>query len=241
MIFRINMYVLGRERRLAAQRRLRQLALLAVAVGVNAVAVGLFVFAVVLCSHDLSVLRERLGTEEERLARFATEEGATISEEQLDLLRMRADRVKWSDVLRIVPEVVPESIWFPRIQLAESYVSDSPVRVPGLKLSGRLTVVREDEEGITTIMKFVHALGQDPRDQKHFLEPKLTDSTWASEDDEEYLEFDLFCPVNGPMAVEAGLVAAPEGDGQFIEVEIAGDDGYDLVASPIEENDGISS
>jgi len=29
--------------------------------------------------------------------------------------------------------------------------------------------------------------------------------------------------------------------GQFIEVEIAGADGYDLVASPIEENDGISS
>ena len=53
MLFKINMYRMGREKRLAAQTRIRRFAAIATLIAVNVVVVGLFVIAVLLSGRGI--------------------------------------------------------------------------------------------------------------------------------------------------------------------------------------------
>lgn len=215
MLFRINMYRLGRERRLEAQRRLQRVASLAAVVSVNVVVGGLFVFALFLTGKGTDAREMRLAAAERAVATFMTEQGGPVfSQEQLDLVRTRAGEVRWSTVLRTVARLTPREMWLPRVRFTEAYLGSANDRVMGLRLTGRLKAGRE-QEGLTRVMDYVAVLRGDPYLQRHFAEPKLVDSTWLSENGKDYLEFDIFCPVLNPGAAagagQTSSVGNPDG------------------------------
>ena len=208
MQFRVNMYRQGRERRLEAARSVHRVAMFAVILCVNAVVVGLFIFAVTMSERGISSAESRLTATQQALAKAVSEQGGSTSDEELSLVRLRAERVLWSRVLRAVAGFTPKEMWLPRVRLTQSDVGGG-TRVAGLKLSGRMDAASE-EEGVSILMEFLNGLRGDQYFREHFLEPKLLRSTWLTEDGERYLEFDVFTPLNTPEAVEAGASVIPQ-------------------------------
>lgn len=227
MLFKINMYRQGSEKRLEVVRRVHRVAIFAAVLCVNAVVIGLFIFAVLLSDRGIAAAEVRLSATQLALVKVVDEQGGTTTGEELGLVRMRAERVLWSRVMRTVARLTPNQMWLPRVRLAESDAG-SGVRVPGLRLSGRMTATSE-EEGVRILMEFVNGLRGDPYFRKHFLEPKLVRSTWLSEDGKRYLEFDVFTPLSTPEAIQAGANAIPDAGWNTIDdssIEI--DDTIDL-------------
>lgn len=210
MLFRVNMYRGGHERRREAWRAMRWTALVTVVVTVNVAVLGLFACAVILSDRGIISQTMRLETTQRALAQRIEEDGRAPSEEQLELARTRAAQVRWSTVLQSVARLTPEDMWLPRLRYADGFVAGSKIRVPGLRLTGQLRAGRE-EEGLRVVMSFLSALGLDESYRRHFIEPRLVDSTWLSGNGKQRLEFDIFCPVAGSEAIEAGLMADPEG------------------------------
>ncbi|MFH1502640.1 MAG: hypothetical protein ABIG03_06305 [Candidatus Eisenbacteria bacterium] len=226
MLFRVNMYRQGREKRLETIRRVHRLALFAAVLCVNAVVIGLFVFAIAMSDRGVAAAQTRLSATQEALDKVIEEQGGTTSDEELDLVRVRAERVLWSRVMRAVGRLTPTEMWLPRVRLANSDAVTSG-RVAGLKLSGRMTA-KSEEQGICILMEFVNGLRSDSYFGKHFLEPKLLRSTWVSEEGERYLEFDVFTPLNTPEAVAAGAEAMPESGWDTVnEADIDIEDGIE--------------
>jgi hypothetical protein len=208
VLFRVNMYRQGREKRLEAVRSVQRVALFAAVLCVNAVVIGLFIFAIAMSDRGIAAAETRLSATEQALDRVVSEQGGSTSEEELEVVRMRAERVLWSRVMRVVARLTPEQMWLPRMRLTEGDVGGG-IRVPGLKLSGRMTAASE-EEGVNVLMGFLNALRGDEYFRGHFLEPKLLRSTWLSEDGSRYLEFDVFTPLNTPDAVASGGTPIPD-------------------------------
>lgn len=206
MLFHVNMYRGGHERRREAWKAMRWTALVTTAVAVNAAILGLFVCALILSDRGISSQQVRLETTQRALAQRIAEDGRAPSEEQLELARTRAAQVRWSSVLQSVARLTPPEMWLPRLRYADGFVAGSKIRVPGLRLTGQLKAARE-EDGVRIVMAFLSALGMDHGYQHHFIEPRLVDSTWLSGNGNQRLEFDIFCPVAGPEAVEAGLMS----------------------------------
>jgi hypothetical protein len=208
VLFRVNMYRQGRERRLEAVRSVHRVAMFAVVLCVNAVVIGLFIFAIALSDRGIAAAESRLTATQQALAKVVSEQGGTTSEEELGLVRLRAERVLWSRVMRSVARLTPNEMWLPRVRMTQSDVG-AGARVMGLKLSGRMDASNE-EEGVRVLMGFLNGLRADPYFREQFLEPKLLRSTWLTEEGERYLEFDVFTPLNTPEALEAGAAAIPQ-------------------------------
>ena len=205
MLFNVNMYRGGHERRREAWRAMRWTALVTAIVAVNAAVLGLFACAVILSERGIMSQSVRLETTQRALAQRIEKDGSAPNEEQLDLARTRAAQVRWSSVLTSVARLTPEQMWLPRLRYAEGFVAGSKIRVPGLRLTGQLRAGRE-EEGLRIVMAFISSLCNDRNYRRHFIEPRLVDSTWLSGSGKQRLEFDIFCPVAGPEAIEAGLM-----------------------------------
>lgn len=202
------MYRLGHEKRLAAMRSVHRVAIFATVLCVNAVVVGLFIFAVVMSDNGIAATRMRLGATQQALAKVVDEQGGKTTDDELGLVRIRAERVLWSRVMRAVARLTPKQMWLPRMSLSESDLGGG-MRVPGLRLSGRMTAASE-EEGMRVLMELVNGLRGDPYFRRHFLEPRLVRSTWLTEDGSKFLEFDVFSPLNTPEALQSGAAAIPE-------------------------------
>jgi hypothetical protein len=209
VLFRINVHRLGKERRLKARQRIRRIIFASAIVGVNVVLVGMFVVAVMVQARNVAVASERLAATERALAKVVIEEGGAASEEEVRLIRKRAMQARWSEILASVAMQTPSDMWFPRMRLAESR-STVTSGAYGLRLTGRIKAGGE-EEGLTSLMSFLSAIRDDPVFREHFTEARLVDSAWLAEGGEEYLEFEIFCPLTDPdIMIErrsAGTVA----------------------------------
>ena len=212
MLFHVNMYRGGHERRRDAWRAMRWTALVTTVVTLNAAILGLFACAVILSDKGIVSQTVRVEMTQRALAQRIEDDGRAPSEEQLELAGTRAAQVRWSAVLRSVARLTPEEMWLPRLRYADGFVAGSPIRVPGLRLTGQLKAGRE-EESLRMVMAFLTALRTDANYRRHFIEPRLVDSAWLSGNGNPRLEFDNFCPVAGPEAIEAGLMAAPDDSG----------------------------
>lgn len=211
MLFRVNMYRMGHEKRLEAQMRLRRFASFAVLIAVNVVVVGLFVVAVALSGRGIAARQTRLQATQTALATLMEEQGGDRSAEELELVRTRVSQIRWSVVLEVTARLTPKDMWFPRLMLAQGNLSGTRLQVAGLKMSGHLTARRE-QEGLTRVMEFLGALREDPSFKRYFREPKLTDSTWIDDEGSHWLEFDIFCPLATADAILEGAIAAERAD-----------------------------
>jgi hypothetical protein len=192
VFFRINMYRLGGEKRLEARRRVRRVAFLTVILSVNIAVAGLFVFAVILTGNAVRADEARLTRAQDMLIEYVAENGGSLTEQQIELLRARTTRVDWSDMLRIVSRLTGRDMWFTRMKLVETEDRRLRTWLSGLQLEGRLKAGRS-EGSHDALMEFLTALREEPAIRRHFEEPKLVGSEWSRGDDGDYLEFEIFC------------------------------------------------
>lgn len=211
MLFRINMYPAGREKRIEAEARIRRLAGIALVAAVNAVFVVLLLLGAGLSAQALSARQTRLTAAEGAITEILKEHGGAMTREDLDLVRMRAAQVRWSRILESVARVTPRQVTLSRLKLAEGAPPGSQIRTAGLRLTGKLSAGSE-QAGLTALMGFLGALRDDEYFGRHFHDPKLIDSTWLREEGANLLEFDVFCPAEGSLQVSPdGQEAAPGG------------------------------
>lgn len=242
MLFRINVHRLGKERRLRARRRIRQLAFASVVIGLNVVLVGMFVVAVMVQSRNVAVASDRLEATEKALAKVVIEEGGAASEEEVDLIRRRAMQTRWSEVLISIASETPNDMWFPRIRLAERRGSSGSGTF-GLRMSGRIKAGGE-EEGLTNLMSFLSAIREDGSFREHFSEARLVDSAWLADGSEEYLEFEIFCPLDDPeIVVERRSAGSVAGDDYVTpdEADVMEPDDADTTSVPELEEGSFAS
>jgi Tfp pilus assembly protein PilN len=231
VLFRVNMYRKGREKRLEARRRVRRAAMVAAVVSLNVIFAGLFVSALLLSDRAIAAREVRLTATKEALAEYMAERGSNMTPEEMGLARLRAEQVRWSAVLTILSRVAPKDMWLPYIRLTDSFEQGSPIKVPGLRLTGRLKA-KGEEEGLNAVMAFIAALSADSYFSRCFNEPRLVESTWLTESGSHALEFDVFCALKGPEALADSPGGAPasgvtgitmqDGSGAFVEAR--GDD-----------------
>ncbi len=206
MLFRINMYPAGRERRIEAEVRVKRFASVALVAAVNAALIVLLLVAAGLSAQALTAKQTRLAAAEGAVTAILKEHGGAMTREDLDLVRMRAAQVRWSRILESVARVTPRQVTLSRLKLAEGAPPGSQVRTAGLRITGKLAAGSE-QAGLTALMGFLGALRDDEYFGRHFHDPKLIDSTWLREEGANLLEFDVFCPAEGSLQV------SPEGQG----------------------------
>ncbi len=221
MLFRVNVHRLGKERRIKARQRMRRIIFASAIVGINVVLIGMFVVAVMVQARNVAVASDRLEATERALAKVVIEEGGAATEEEVRLIRKRAMQTRWSEVLTSVATETPADMWFPRIRLAERRGAAGSGSL-GLRLTGRIKAGGE-EEGLTNLMSFLAAIREDRSFREHFSEARLVDSAWLTEGNDEYLEFEIFCPLTDPDIV--------------VERRSAGNVGADDYVSPDEADD----
>jgi len=214
LLFKVNMYRQGREKRLEAVRRVHRVALFAVVLTINVVVVGLFSFAVLMSDRGIAAAEVRLTATQQSLAKVVEEQGGTTTDEELGLFRQRAQRVLWSRVLKTIASKTPKEMWLPRMRLSESDVGG--LRIDGLRISGRMTASSE-EDGMSILMELVNGLRGDEYFRDNFLEPRLLRSTWLTEDGGRYLEFDVFTALKTPESLQYGGTPIPESGWEIIE------------------------
>jgi hypothetical protein len=221
MLFRINMYPAGRERRVEADARARRFASVTVVVAVNALVVLLFLIGVQVADRAANVRDTRLVAAEGAIAEILKAKGGAITRDDLELVRMRAAQVSWSRVLESLAGATPREVILSRVKLAEAAAPGSQLRTPGLRLTGRLRAGSE-EAGLTLLMGFLGRLRDDEYFAKHFHEPKLMDSTWLRDEAGNVLEFDVFCPAEAGVQMTEGAPASASQSPQPGEVERVG-------------------
>lgn len=213
MLFRINVYPAGRDKRIEADRRLRRLAVVAVVAAVNAAVIVLFLVAAGLSKQALSAKQTRLAATEGAITEILKERGGAMTREDLELVRMRAAQVRWSRILESVARATPHQVWLSRLKLAEGVTPGSQLRTAGLRITGKLKAGSE-QAGLTALMGFLGALRDDEYFSRHFHDPKLIDSTWLRDEAGNVLEFDVFCPAEGSLQLlqgaEGGAPAGPQ-------------------------------
>lgn len=196
MIFKVNMYRLRSERALAARRRLRYLALLVFLVGVSIVVTGLFFFAVGMTNGEIAARSARLEAANVQLLESLGGAADALSDEELSLIRTRALQTRWSNIMAAVSERAIPELWFTKLKLSEgSLIGSARGRTPGFHLEGRLRAGRK-EESLAKLMEFIGVLREEPSFQSSFTEVKLVATRWKQTTDEEYLEFEIFCPTD---------------------------------------------
>lgn len=188
------MYRLGGEKRLDARRRIRRLAFLTLILSINIVVAGLFVFAIILTGSAIRAEEARLERAQDTLIEYVAENGGSLDDQQVELLRARTTRVNWSVVFRRISRLTGRDIWFTRYKLVELEDRRLRGRMSGLRIEGRLGA-RRREGSHEELMEFLTALREEPAIRRHFDEPKLVSSEWSTGETGDFLEFEIFCPL----------------------------------------------
>ncbi len=207
MLFRLNLYRLGEERRLQERNRTRALAVVVLLVGLNLVTMALYGQALWSTSRGVTAANARLADVQNVLDEVIGE-GGGITEEQVQLLRTRSAQPKWSALMGRIGELTPDSIWYMRVSYAKpalgSTVGDHSLRIYGqVKAKGR-------DESVNELMQYVDKLRADAGLAKAFGSATLATMRWTEEGDLEYLKglhFEVDLPILEP-AVGGGYDGA---------------------------------
>ena len=194
MLFKVNMYRLRSERAVEVKRKLRYLALVVFLVGVSIVVSGLFIFAVVLTAQETESKIERIETANVALREALGGVTDAISDEELSLIRTRAVQRRWSNILAASSRLATRELWFTQLRVAEGSLVGARGRTAGFHLEGRLRAGRK-EESLAKLMEFLAVLRDEPIFSESFSEVKLVTSRWKQTTDDEYMEFEIFCPL----------------------------------------------
>jgi hypothetical protein len=186
------MYQRSRMNRFETRRRVGRAAFVSAILSLNVLILGLFVCAIFFADKGLRQNTSRLDAADDALAKHVAEAGS-ISEEELDLIRTRAERVKMSEVADAVAAVSLPEIWFTRLKFTGRAGSGSG-GTPGLRMEGKLRAGREDES-LAMVMEFLNALGREPVFLEHFAQAKLISSEWTGKDNDEGLSFAVLFPL----------------------------------------------
>ncbi len=195
MLFKVNMYRLRSERAVEAKRKLRHLATLVFLAGVSIVVSGLFIFAIVLTQQEITEKVARIETANAALREVLGGATDAISDEELSLIRTRTVQVKWSDILAACSRLATRELWFTQLRFSEGSLVGARGRTPGFHMKGRLRAGRK-EESLAKLMEFLAAVRDEPIFAESFSEVKLVTSRWKLTTDDEYMEFEIFCPLD---------------------------------------------
>lgn len=194
MLFEINVYRIRNERAVELKRRLRYLALLVFLVGVSIVVSGLFAFAVVQTEQEIATRAARVETANAQLREALGAGGSAISDEELSLIRTRAAQIRWSNILAASSRLAIPELWFTQLRFSEGSLVGARDRKPGFHMEGRLRAGRK-EESLAKLMEFTAVVRDEPVFKEHFSDVKLVSSRWKQTTEDEYLEFEIFCPL----------------------------------------------
>lgn len=194
MLFKVNMYRLRSERAVEIKRKLRHLALVVFLVGVSIVVSGLLIFAIVLTQQEIAGKVARIETANAALREALGGATGAVSDEELSLIRTRAVQIRWSDILAASSRLATRELWFTQLRLSEGSLVGAHGRTPGFHMTGRLRAGRK-EESLAKLMEFLAAVRNEPIFAESFSEVKLVTSRWKQTTDDEYMEFEIFCPL----------------------------------------------
>ncbi len=200
MLFRIDICRRGEERRTRERSAARRTAIVALIIGVNIVAAGLFMQSLVATQRCVEATAQRLSVADDAMARVLGESGA-LTKQQLSLLAARSARMEWSGALESVGRLAIPEVWFSRLSIVDGMPAGGGEIVRGLGIIGNLEAEHR-EEGIAKLMSFVQLLRTDPKLREDFLEATIVSMEWTSESRGEGLEFEVFCPLRKPDAAE---------------------------------------
>ncbi len=194
MLFKVNMYRLRSERAVELKRKLRHLALVVFLVGVSVLVSGFFIFAVVLTQQEIAGKTARIETANAALREALGGATDAISDEELSLIRTRAVQIRWSNVLAGCSRLATRELWFTQLRFSEGSLVGARGRTPGFHMEGRLRAGRK-EESLAKLMEFLAVVRGEPFFAESFSEVKLVTSRWKQTTDDEYMEFEIFCPL----------------------------------------------
>ncbi|MCK4511018.1 hypothetical protein KAW64_04725 [bacterium] len=194
MLFKVNMYRLRSERAVEVKRKLRHLALVVLLVGISVVVSGFFIFAVVLTQQEIAGKAARIETANVALREALGGATDAISDEDLSLIRTRAVQIRWSNILAASSRLATRELWFTQLRFSEGSLVGARGRTAGFHMKGRLRAGRK-EESLARLMEFLAAVREDPLFAESFSEVKLVTSRWKQTTDDEYMEFEIFCPL----------------------------------------------
>jgi hypothetical protein len=194
VLFKINMYRLRSERAVEVRRKLRHLAVVVFLVGVSIVVSGLFIFAVVQTEREITRKTERIEVANAELLETLGGAADAISDEELRIIRTRAVQIRWSNILAASSRLAIDELWFTQLRLSQGSLVGARGRTPGFHLEGRLTAGRK-EESLAKLMEFLAEIRNEPIFAESFEEVNLVTSRWKTTTDDEYLEFEIFCPL----------------------------------------------
>ena len=194
MLFKINMYRLRSERAVEVRRKLRNLAVMVFLVGVSVVVGGLFIFANIMAEQEIASKTVRLEAANAELLETLGGAASALSDEELSLIRTRAIQIRWSNVLASISRNAINEVWFTQLRLSEGSLVGAGGRTAGFHLEGRLKAGRK-EESLAKLMELIGVLRDDPVFKADFEEVRLVTSRWKQTTEDEYLEFEIFCPL----------------------------------------------
>jgi len=201
VVFRINMCHLDEEKRERRRKRAHYVAVVVTVLGVNAVAGGLFVQSLLVTDNALDAAGARVELAEEAMVRVAGE-GVTLSDEQVEVLNRRLQRVTWSSALADIAHLAVPEVWLTRMIVTDGVPAGGGEPVLGLHIYGTLKAGRR-EEGVDHLMAFVQSIRTEPRFREDFLEAALAAMNWSSDGGGgDEIEFEIFCPLARPDAGE---------------------------------------
>jgi hypothetical protein len=195
VLFKVNMYRLRSERAVEAKRKLRHLATLVFLAGVSIVVSGLFIFAIVLTQQEITEKVARIETANAALREVLGGATDAISDEELSLIRTRTVQVRWSNILAACSRLATRELWFTQLRFSEGSLVGARGRTSGFHMKGRLRAGRK-EESLAKLMEFIAAVRDEPIFAESFSEVKLVTSRWKLTTDDEYMEFEIFCPLD---------------------------------------------
>jgi hypothetical protein len=191
------MYRLRSERALEVRRKLRNLAFVVLLVGISVVVAGLFLFGLWVVNERIADTTGKLDTASAELRQELGGEIRALTDEEFNLVRLRAAQIRWSDVLAAASDLALEEMWFKQLKLTEgSLIGSARGMTAGFHMDGRLKSNQQDE-GLDTLMSFISAAAEDSTIAASFSEVKLLRSRWTTTTNDKYLEFEIFCPLKG--------------------------------------------
>ncbi len=193
MLFKINMYRLRSERAVEVRRKLRHLALVVFLVGISIVVSGFFIVAVVMTERGIASKTARIETANAELREALGGAADAISDEQLSLIRTRAVQIRWSNILAASSRLATRELRFTQLRFSQGSLVGSRDRTAGFHMHGRLWAERREESAGP--MEFLAAVRADSVFAESFSEIQLVSSRWKQTTDDEYMEFEIFCPL----------------------------------------------
>ncbi len=198
MLFKLNIYRLGEERRRQERNRTRALAIVVFLVGLNVVTLALYGQALWNTNRGLAAAEARL-TEVQGMVDQVVGEGGAIREEQVQLLQTRSVQPSWSSLMGRLGELTPENVWYMRVSYAKP-LSGRGAGDHALRLYGQVKA-KDRGESVNDLMELVDTLRADKALATCFGSATLATMRWTEESDHEYLRglhFEIELPILGP-------------------------------------------